>query len=89
METKESDLEVLEQLKTSAYKLIVYNDDINSFDHVIDCLIAVCNHDQHQAEQCTYLIHYKGKCVVKVGSIEKLAAMKDALEIQNLSVEIN
>ena len=48
--------------------LVVYNDDFNTFDHVINTLIKVCKHEVHQAEQCTYIIHYQGKCAVKNGS---------------------
>jgi ATP-dependent Clp protease adaptor protein ClpS len=56
--TKHSVLEELVEHKD----LIVYNDDVNTFDHVIDSLISVCKHEIEQAEQCTYIIHYKGKC---------------------------
>ncbi|EJF08052.1 ATP-dependent Clp protease adaptor ClpS [Pontibacter sp. BAB1700] len=60
---------------TDLHNLIVYNDDVNTFDHVIATLIKVCGHSAEQAEQCTLLIHYKGKCTVKVGSYEELAGM--------------
>ena len=59
--------------------LMVYNDDFNTFDHVIDTLIKVCNHDAHQAEQCTYLIHYKGKCSVKKGAYQELKPMREGI----------
>ena len=59
--------------------LVVYNDDFNTFDHVIDTLIRVCKHEVKQAEQCTYLIHYKGKCAVKDGTYEKLKPMKEGI----------
>ena len=59
--------------------LIVYNDDFNTFDHVIQTLIKVCKHDVHQAEQCTYLIHYKGKCSVKKGAYEELKPMREGI----------
>jgi len=59
--------------------LIVYNDDVNSFDHVINTLIKVCKHERVQAEQCTYIIHFKGKCEVKKGSLIDLKPMKDAI----------
>ena len=52
-------------------EIILYNDDVNTFDHVIDTLIAVCNHTAEQAEQCAILVHYKGKCTVKTGSFEE------------------
>ncbi|MBC6400945.1 MAG: ATP-dependent Clp protease adaptor ClpS [Ekhidna sp.] len=59
--------------------LMVYNDDFNTFEHVINTLIKVCMHDVHQAEQCTYLIHYKGKCSVKKGMYEDLRPMREGI----------
>ncbi len=61
------------------HDLMVYNDDFNTFDHVIETLIRVCKHEVTQAEQCTYLIHYKGKCSVKKGSYEKLKPMREGI----------
>ena len=55
------EVELLEQL-VDQQDLIVYNDDVNSFDHVINALIKICKHEVEQAEQCTWIIHYKGKC---------------------------
>ncbi len=60
-------------------KLIVFNDDYNTFDHVINTLIKVCDHTPEQAEQCTWLIHYKGKCVVKKGEEDQLELMKNGI----------
>lgn len=68
--------------------LVVYNDDVNTFEHVIETLIQVCNHSQEQAEQCTYLIHYKGKCTVKVGSFEELEGMCTAIHDRGISADI-
>ncbi|SVA61132.1 uncharacterized protein METZ01_LOCUS113986, partial [marine metagenome] len=48
-------------------EIILYNDDINTFEHVIKTLIAVCDHTPQQAEQCSLIVHYKGKCSVKSG----------------------
>lgn len=59
--------------------LVVYNDDFNTFDHVINTLIKVCKHTTEQAEQCTYLIHYRGKCAVKKGTFDELRPMKDSI----------
>lgn len=59
--------------------LVVYNDDINTFQHVIQTLITVCRHTAEQAEQCTYIIHYRGKCTVKTGTLEELRPMRDAI----------
>lgn len=68
--------------------LIVYNDDYNTFDHVIDSLIKVCKHEVEQAEQCTWLVHYKGKCQVKRGAFEDLEPMCTALLDRGISAEI-
>lgn len=68
--------------------LVVYNDDVNTFEHVIETLIQVCHHSQEQAEQCTYLIHYKGKCTVKVGAFEELAGMCTAIHDRGISADI-
>lgn len=59
--------------------LMVFNDDVNTFDHVIDTLMRVCNHSAEQAEQSAYIIHYKGKCSVKKGLLKTLKPMKVAI----------
>ena len=59
--------------------LVVFNDDVNTFEHVINTLIRICKHTPEQAEQCTLLIHYKGKCTVKTGLFEELRPMKDGI----------
>ncbi|MBL7773796.1 MAG: ATP-dependent Clp protease adaptor ClpS [Chitinophagaceae bacterium] len=61
------------------YNLIMWNDDINTFDWVIQTLVEICHHQPEQAEQCSLIIHFKGKCVVKNGSLEKLKPMRDAI----------
>lgn len=72
--------EVQEDIGSTDIKdLIIYNDDYNTFDHVINTLIRVCRHTQEQAEQCTYIIHYKGKCAVKKGTLRELKPMKEAI----------
>jgi ATP-dependent Clp protease adaptor protein ClpS len=83
----EEDIAVLED---SAFenKLIVYNDDVNTFDFVISCLVEICGHTLEQAEQCTMLIHYKGKCRVKTGSLELLKPMHEKLLSKSLTSEI-
>ena len=68
--------------------LIVFNDDFNTFDHVIESLIKVCKHKPIQAEQCTWLVHYKGKCQVKRGEYEELEPMCTALLDRGISAEI-
>jgi ATP-dependent Clp protease adaptor protein ClpS len=69
---------VLEET-TDLYDLVVFNDDVNTFEHVIKTLIKVCQHTPEQAEQCTLLIHYKGKCAVKMGSFNELRPMREAI----------
>lgn len=78
----------IEELLTSNKELILFNDDVNTFDHVIDTLIRICNHDMIQAEQCAMLVHYKGKCGVKTGSYEELEPMCTGLLDAGLSAEI-
>jgi len=73
-------VEVLDSIQSTDIKnLVIFNDDFNTFQHVIDTLINVCKHTQIQAEQCTWLIHFKGKCAVKKGELSKLKPMKDAI----------
>lgn len=73
---------------TEEHKLIVFNDDLNTFDFVIESLITVCGHDALQAEQCTLIIHYKGKCIVKEGEYSKLEPMCTALLDRGITAEI-
>jgi len=73
-------IEVLEAIETTEVRdLVVFNDDVNTFDHVINTLIKVCGHSPEQAEQCTLIIHFKGKCTVKTGSFDELRPMKDGI----------
>jgi len=68
--------------------IVLYNDDVNSFDHVIDMLVYACDHEPLQAEQCAMLVHYKGKCDVKSGSFEDLKPRCSKLLEAGLSAEI-
>jgi len=72
---------------TVAY-LIIYNDDHNTFDSVIQCLMDVCNHTHEQSEQLSLIIHFKGKATVKTGPFDSLKPMKDALLDRGLSAVI-
>lgn len=69
-------------------EIVLYNDDVNTFDHVIDTLIKVCDHTAEQAEQCAILVHYKGKCTVKTGSFDELKPQCSQLLEAGLSAEI-
>ena len=80
-------VEVLDEI-TDRQKLILHNDDVNTFDHVIDCLVRICKHDELQAEQCAFLVHFKGKAIVKSGSQEKMKSICQALCDRDLSAII-
>ncbi len=80
-------LHVLELL-VDKKDLIIYNDDYNTFEHVIESLIKVCEHNPIQAEQCTYIIHHNGKCQVKRGEYELLEPLCTALLERGISAEI-
>ena len=64
--------EELDQLVQAPKTLVIHNDDFHSFDFVIETLIEVCGHEPLQAEQCTFIIHYSGKCAVKTDMFSKL-----------------
>ena len=68
--------------------LIVYNDDVNTFEHVINTLVKGCKHTPEQAEQCTLLVHYKGKCAVKKGSFVDLIPYRQAVVDAGINAEI-
>jgi ATP-dependent Clp protease adaptor protein ClpS len=68
--------------------LILYNDDINTFDHVIKSLVEVCGHDPVQAEQCALIVHFKGSCDVKIGIFEVLNAMSRSLNLKGLNSRV-
>lgn len=78
----------VEELNADVYILLLYNDDFNTFDHVIDCLIKICNHEPIQAEQCAYLVHYSGKADIKHGMFDELQTYKQALLDKGLSVVV-
>ncbi|MCD6346946.1 MAG: ATP-dependent Clp protease adaptor ClpS [Bacteroidales bacterium] len=70
-------------------QLILHNDEVNTFDHVINSLIEICEHNIVQAEQCAYITHYKGKCDVKSGSYKELSPKRLALMDRGLQVTID
>jgi len=83
----EEDVLVLDEVKETS-KLVLYNDDVNTFDYVIESLIRICGHTLEQAEQCTMLVHYKGKCTVKSGEVDVLMPMHQKLLLRGLTSEI-
>ncbi len=76
---EESEILLEELQDQEELDLVVFNDDVNTFEHVINILMKVCRHSHEQAEQCTIVIHYKGKCAVKKGSMEELKPMCEAI----------
>ncbi|MCZ6899153.1 MAG: ATP-dependent Clp protease adaptor ClpS [Bacteroidetes bacterium] len=73
---------------TKEKDLVVFNDDFNTFDHVINTLIKICSHSPEQAEQCTFIIHYKGKCSVKKGSYQVLKPLKEGITDAGIGASI-
>ena len=69
-------------------EIVLYNDDVNTFDHVIETLIRVCSHTSEQAEQCALIVHYNEKCTVKTGSLKELTPQCLQLLEAGLSAEI-
>jgi ATP-dependent Clp protease adaptor protein ClpS len=78
-EESEQTIFEIEDVKVDEYNVVVFNDDFNTFEHVIATLKKVCKHTQEQAEQCTWLVHYKGKCSVKSGELIHLKPIKEAI----------
>lgn len=75
-------------LEDDGCKLMLYNDDVHSFDYVIKALVDICRHSVTQAEQCAILTHCHGKCVVKNGGYNELLPMHTALLNKQLTTEI-
>lgn len=69
-------------------EIVLFNDDVNTFDHVIQTLVETCNHTYEQAEQCSLLVHYKGKCTVKTGPYDDLKPRCEKILSAGLSAEI-
>jgi len=84
-ELPELDVEVAEKQEN---KIVLFNDEVNTFDHVIDMLVAACDHTPIQAEQCSLIVHYKGKCNVKTGEYEDLEPRCSKLLEAGLTAEI-
>jgi len=73
---------------SEAGSLILYNDDINTFEHVIKSLVEICGHDPVQAEQCAMIVHFKGSCEVRIGVVEVLNAMSRSLNAKGLNSKV-
>jgi ATP-dependent Clp protease adaptor protein ClpS len=87
IEKYQEEVETLEEV-TINNEIVLFNDDVNTFDHVIETLIIVCEHTHEQAEQCAILVHYKGKCTVKTGVFEELKPKCSLLLEAGLNAEI-
>ncbi len=90
---EQEDVDVLEEIEVDLdtvleRELVVFNDDVNDFEFVIDTLITVCKHTPEQAEQCTMLVHYKGKCTVKLGNYNTLKPMQEAICERGISAVV-
>ena len=86
--TKTIEKEMLLEQLTTLRSLILFNDDVNTFDWVIESLVDTCDHSWEQAEQCSIIVHYKGKCDVKSGTYEELEPICTELLRRGLSAEI-
>ena len=81
--------QVLEEVEISTeHNLVVFNDEVNTFDHVIETLIDVCEHSTVQAEQCTHIIHNNGKCTVKTGEFEYMKELRQLICNAGISAEV-
>ncbi len=88
VETETEEAVALETHIGEEWHIVLYNDDENTFDHVIDMLVKHCGHDPLQAEQCAVIVHFKGKCQVKSGSYELLEPICTKLLEAQLNAEI-
>ncbi len=79
---------LLEEETVQQNEIVLFNDEVNTFDHVINTLMSVCEHSPEQAEQCSLIVHYKGKCTVKTGEYEELKPKCSKLLQAGLSAEI-
>ncbi len=83
----QEDVDLLEE-ENESYQVVLYNDDVNTFDWVIDCLVEICGHDPLQAEQCAMLVHFKGKAIVKSGELTEMQDICTALCDRDLSAVV-
>ena len=82
----DDDVDVLDE---EMRHLVLHNDDVHTFNYVIDSLVEICSHEAYQAEQCAFIVHFNGKCDIKNGSYDDLHLMKDKLTSRGLSVTID
>ncbi len=77
-----------EKVRINTHSLYLHNDDVHSFDFVIDALIDICKHSTHQAEQCAWIVHHNGKCAIKNGIFPDLQPLLNSLQEKELTVTI-
>ena len=89
--TKKKSKTMVDAVLSKPYRLMLHNDDFNSFEWVIECLIKVCKHEPDQATQCAHIVHNNGKCDVKYGDLETISEMTNKLKSAGLSatMEVN
>lgn len=85
---KASEELLVEETVSTQNEIVLYNDEVNTFDHVIETLMYACDHTSQQAEQCSLIVHYKGKCTVKTGEYDDLKPRCSKLLEAGLSAEI-
>lgn len=85
---KVSEEVLLDEQEVTVNEIVLFNDDVNTFEHVIDTLVDVCEHTPEQAEQCSLIVHYNGKCTVKTGEYNDLKPRCTRLLQAGLSAEI-
>jgi len=83
----QEELNLLEQ-EENLHEIVLFNDDVNTFDYVIEMLMEVCEHTSNQAEQCSIIVHNKGKCTVKTGGYKELKPRCSKLLEAGLSAEL-
>ncbi len=88
-ETRKNPSRQPEDIAAGSKWLILHNDDVHTFDYVIDALVEICGHEYYQASQCATITHLKGKCDIKKGKFDRLKVMKDALTERELTVTID
>ena len=88
LKEQKNPIDKIEDQLVEERNLVLYNDDYNTFDFVIEALIELCDHDPITAEQCTVIVHHKGKCTVKSGVLEELKPIRKEMTNRGLTVAI-
>lgn len=86
--TRKKTKSVTKKIRSNPYILWLLNDDVNSFDHVILCLVKYCNKTMEAANQIAQIVHMKGKCDVKFGQLDELTPIKETLQTEGLTVRV-